>query len=1167
MKGEATIMRRLLVVAAILLNLSIPFAIGGSVSTEMPDARMLRFPDVSADKIVFVYAGDLWTVPKQGGLARKLSSPKGQELLPKFSPDGRIIAFSGNYDGNTDVYVIPVDGGTPKRLTHHPDTDLLVEWYPDGKHILYRSQMISPSSRFNRFFKQSVDGGQGGALDGIKPASGGLPETLPLPYGELASFSPDANQMVFQIISTEFRTWKRYRGGMASDLWLYDFAKNTSEKLTDFEGTDSMPMWHQNTIYFLSDRDEHKKLNIWALDLPAGGGSDQTGLRPAVLPRKTRQITKFVEYDVKWPSIGPDAIVFENGGKLHLLDLATEISQPVSIQVPADLPEVRTKLKDVLKYVQNFSLSPSGKRALFEARGEIFTVPQKHGSVRNLTNTSYVAERFPAWSPDGKYVAYFSDRTGEYELYIRSGDATGTEKRITTDGGAFRYWPVWSPDSKKIAFSDKTGSLFIADIEESKLTSASSVEPEFVDKDEWSTMASYSWSQDSRWLAYSKNMSNYNSAIMIYDTTEHKTRQVTSNYYSDADPVFDPEGKYLFFRSNRAFAPVYGDMDSTWIYPNSGEVYVVTLRKDLGSPIAPRSDEEQVEKGVKAKNSKLKTQNRGEGGQADIAQDPNDSGEKDVNAVEIDEEVDKDKKKPEPVTIDFNGFEQRVVKLPIDAGNLRSLHAVKGKLVFCRYLPAGVVKPDEPSGTVLYYDTAEREEKIVIAGIDSFDLSADGKKVIYKSKSTYGIIDLAEGKNVGDGKIAVDKLKAWVNPREEWQQIFNEAWRIERDYFYDPNMHGLDWKAIKKRYEILLPYVVDRGDLNYVIGEMIAELNASHTYVGGGDLEEPQKISVGLLGCDFVLDTRNNAYRISKIYQGGNWDAEVRSPLCQPGVDVNEGDYLLAVNGQKLDTSEDPWAAFQGLAGEVVTLTINSKPDINNPRQVVVEPTSSEFRLRNLAWIESNRRTVQEATGNRVGYIYVPDTGRNGQNELVRQFTPQRTKDALIIDERFNSGGQIPDRFIELLNRPVYNYWARRDHRDWQTPYVTHIGPKVMLINGWSGSGGDAFPYYFRKTGLGPLVGTRTWGGLIGISGNPQLIDGGSVTAPTFGFWNTEGKWDVEGYGVDPDYRIENAPHEMVAGRDPQLEKAIEVILGMLEKQPPKKPRKPLYPDRSDRIE
>jgi tricorn protease len=814
-----------------------------------------------------------------------------------------------------------------------------------------------------------------------------------------------------------------------------------------------------------------------------------------------------------------------------LLDLSNETTHAISIKIPSDLPEVRAQLKDAFKNIQKFSLSPSGKRALFEARGEIFTVPEKHGSVRNLTKTSGIAERFPSWSPDGKYVAYFSDRTGEYELYLRSGDGKGKERQITTDGSAFRYSPVWSPDSKRIAFSDKTGSLFVLKIAERT--------PKFVDKDEWSRMGSYSWSPDSRWLTYSKNMANRLTAIMIYDAEQHKTHQVTGDYYNDFSPVFDPEGKYLFFYSSRTFKPVYGDMDATWIYPNSTNIYVATLRKDVESPLAPRSDEEE---GEEKKGDEEKEKNK-------------ESEEKKKSEKE-------DENKPEPVKIDFADIEKRVVKL-VDVGNGGPLHAVKGKVVFTKYPAAGAAKPNEPSGTLTYFDLEEREQKTVVSGIDTYDLSADGKKVIYKSKDTYGIIELAEGKKVGDGKIATEKMQAWINPREEWQQIFTEAWRIERDYFYDPGMHGLNWNAIKKRYDALLPYVVDRTDLNYVIGEMIAELNASHAYVGGGDRERPEEISVGLLGCDFELDKKNNAYRIKKIYEGAAWDAEVRSPLRQPGVQVKEGEYLLAVNGDPLNTSEDPWAAFQGLAGEVVTLTINSKPTLTGAREIVVKPMKRELRLRNLAWIESNRKKVEEATGGRVGYIYVPNTGRNGQSELVRQFIPQRTKEGLIIDERFNSGGQIPDRFIELLNRPIYNYWARRDHRDWQTPFVAHTGPKVMLVNSWAGSGGDAFPYYFRKAGLGPLVGTRTWGGLIGISGNPRPIDGGFISAPTFGFWNTEGNWEVEGYGVKPDYEIENAPHEMVSGRDPQLEKAIKVVLEMLEKEPPKKLKKPEYPDRS----
>jgi tricorn protease len=1072
---------------------------------ETPDARMLRFPDISADRIVFVYAGDLWTVPKDGGTAAKLSSPKGQELFPKFSPDGNWIAFSGNYDGNTDVYVIPASGGAPVRLTHHPSNDLVVEWYPDGQNVLYRSLMTSPSFRFNRLYKQ--------------PTAGGLPEQLPLEYGELASFNADGSRIAFQIQSREFRTWKRYRGGWASDLWFYDFKNNTSEKFTDFEGTDALPMWRGDTVYFLSDRDDRKKLNIWAYDINT---------------RQTRQVTTFTEYDVKWPSLGPDAIVFENGGKLHVLDLATETAKPIEVRVPADLPEVRADLKNVAENIQNFSLSPSGKRALFEARGEVFTVPEKHGSVRNLTNSSGVAERYPAWSPDGKHVAYFSDHSGEYELYIRPGDGKTSARQITKGSATFYYRPVWSPDSKRIAFSDKAGKLFYLNVADGQ--------PKLVDRNEWSNMGSYSWSPDSRWITYAKPLANTNNAIFIFDAEQNIARQVTSAYYNDTNPVFDPEGKYLYFYSDRTFRPVYSDLDATWVYPNATNVYAATLRKDLPSPLAPRSDEEGEAKAEEEAKEKDKDKDKDKGKK----------GEKE------------DEEKIEPVKIDFDGFEFRVVKLA-ETQNVGPLRAVKGKVVYAQYPAQGAAKPGEPSGALKYFDLEEREEKTVLSGIDTYELSADGKKVIYKSKDTYGIVELAADKKVGDGKIAADKLEAWINPQEEWTQIFNEAWRVQRDFFYDPGMHGLDWPAIKKRYAALLPFVVDRADLNYVIGEMIAELNASHAYVGGGDLEEPKKISVGLLGCDFELDKTANAYRFKKIYEGAAWDDEPRSPLREPGVNVKEGDYLLAVNGLRVDISKDPWAALQGLAGEVATLTINSTPSMTGAREVVVKPLASEFRLRNLAWIESNRRKVEEATGGRIGYIYVPDTGINGQNELVRQFTPQRIKDGLIIDERFNSGGQIPDRFIELLNRPIYNYWGRRDHRDWQTPFVAHTGPKVMLVNGWAGSGGDALPYYFRKAGLGPLVGKRTWGGLIGISGNPQPIDGGFVSAPTFGLFNTEGKWDVEGYGVEPDYDIENAPHELVSGRDPQLEKAIEVIMELLQKNPPRKLQKPSYPDRSDR--
>lgn len=1060
----------------------------GAGKDRTPDALMLRFPDVSADKIVFVYAGDIWVVPKSGGVASRLSSPRGGELFPKFSPDGTGIAFSGNYDGNTDIYIIPSGGGVPERLTHHPDDDLVAEWYPDGEYILFRSNMLSPTQRYNRLFKVSK--------------KGGMPEVLPLPYGELGSFSPDGKKLAFEYMSPMRGVWKRYRGGMASDIWIYDFASGSLDKLTDFPGADTLPMWHGDRIYFLSDRGVEKKLNLWVYE---------TGTK------KTRQVTDFTEFDVKWPSLGPEDMVFENGGRLYLLSLSDETVSEVSVEVPYDLPEVRPRQKDLSGNISNMSISPNGKRALFEARGEVLTVPAGEGSVRNLTNTSGIAERFPAWSPDGKYVAYLSDRSGEYELYMRLSNGEGQEERITNDGMVYRYHPVWSPDSRKLAFSDKTGRLYIVSTGEKN--------PKEVDKDEFENIGSYSWSPDSRWLAYSKNTPNNLKSIFIYDTKDGVTRRVTTDFYNDNGPVFDPEGKYLYFYSDRGFSPVYGDMDDTWVYPNSTQVYAVTLRKDAASPLAPRSDEEYSP----AKDAQK--ENAGKDG---------------------------------GVLIDFDGIEGRAVKLPVDAGNFGPLNAAKGRIVYLRFPPAGSSQ-DPPNGTLQFFDLGDRKEKTVMPRLNDYALSSNGAKALYRSGDTYGIIDVAEGKNPGDGKIDTGGMKAFIDPRKEWAQIFNDAWRIERDFFYDPGMHGVDWQAVKERYRRLLPFVVDREDLNYVISEMVGELNSSHTYVGGGDMEEAETVPVGLLGIDFELDKKNKAYRIKKIYSGGEFNADIYSPLAEPGIKVGEGDYILAVNGKALDPAKDPWEAFQGLNGDPVTLTINSAPDMKNAREVTVKviSKSDEQKLRYLDRIAENKKKVDNATGGKVGYVYVPDTGYFGQNELVRQFTPQTEKEGMIIDERFNGGGQVPDRFIELFNRPYLNYWAVRDFKDSKTPTVSNNGPKVMMINGWSGSGGDAFPYYFRKAGLGPLVGTRTLGGLIGISGNPGLIDGGYITAPGYAFWNSHGKWEVEGYGVDPDYKVEDLPPDIKGSADPQLDKAIEVITDLLKKNPPKKPERPKYEDRS----
>lgn len=1085
-------MRKFSIIVAAILSLSF-HSIFAQVS-----AKMFQYPDVSKSQIVFTYGGDVWIVSKTGGTAYKLTSAKGTEAFARFSPDGSEIAFSGNYNGNIDVYVMPSMGGLPKRITYHGMPDRLIDWYPDGKFLLFASSRESGKQRFNQFYKVSKDGG--------------MPEKLPLPYAEFGSISPDGKKIAFTTISRVFRTWKRYRGGMAADIYIFDFQNNTSENITNNAANDEIPMWYGNKIYFLSDRGENERSNIWVYDLTT---------------KQTKQITNFKDFDVEFPSIGDNEIVFQAGGLLYLLDLATEKYAEVKINVVTDESTLMAKNENVEKLIQNFDISYNGTRALFEARGEVFSVPAENGTVINLTQSSGVAERYPSWSPNGKYVAYFSDRSGEYQLTVRNMENPSVEKKLTNFDSGYRYRIYWSPDSKQLVFIDQTMTISVYNMDKDQLKKVDQQKYMYQgDLDNFSV----SWSPDSRYISYAKELDTRTTAIAIYDTKKEKINQVTSGYYNDAFPAFDPDGKYLFFLTNRNFNPVYSAFDNTWIYPNATQIAAVSLTTDIPSLLFAKNDSTLVKKDEEKKLDEKKN-----------------DGKKDEK---------KEESKSKETKIDFAGFEDRVVMLPPAAGNYTGLTAVSGKIVFFHLPNTGSADKKKP---VAYYDLDKREEKTIVDDADAFQVSADGKKILIAKQKSFSIVDVAPDQKL-DKKLPTSQMEMTVVPREEWRQIFIDAWRLERDFFYDKNMHGVNWNAMRKQYGALIDNAVTRGDVNFIIGELIAELNASHTYRGGGDEEQAPQRAVGYLGVDWELS--NGAYRIKRIVNGAPWDTEVRSPLLASGLKVKARDYVLAVNGISVDITKDPWAAFAGLADKTVDLTVNDKPTFDGAWSVVVKTLTDETRLRNLEWIESNRKRVDEATNGKIGYIYVPSTGIDGQTDLVRQFYAQFTKDGLIVDERFNNGGQIPDRFIELLNRPALAFFAVRDGHNWQWPPMANFGPKVMLINGWSGSGGDAFPDFFRKAKLGPLVGTRTWGGLIGITGAPTLIDGGMITVPTFRQYNPDGTWFKEGHGVDPDIAVPEDPGKLSRGVDVQLEKGIETVMQLLKENPPVNPKQPPYEKR-----
>ncbi|MEW6741253.1 MAG: S41 family peptidase [Planctomycetota bacterium] len=1068
------------------------------------ESRLLRYPDIHQDKIVFVYGGDLWTVPSQGGSASKLTSFPGPEVFPKFSPDGKSIAFSSSYDGNPDVYTIPVEGGEPTRLTYHPDSDTLIDWHPEGKSIVFMSGRESYSYRFAKLFSIAKEGG--------------LPEALPMPRSGIACYSPDGRRLAYTRLYLENRTWKRYLGGMAQDILIFDLATNMAERITDYEGADNFPMWAEEAkLYFVSDRSH--AANIFCYDFTT---------------KEIRQVTQHADFDVKWPSLGPEAIVYENGGWLYVLDLKTEQTRKLSIDVRDDRVQTRPYIANVSRFIQNAGISPSGQRAVFEARGDIFTVPKKEGDARNITQSPESREIDPAWSPDGKWIVYLSDKTGEYELYLRSHDGTGEETRLTTDGSCYRFQPLWSPDSKKLLFSDKQFILYYLDIDSKK--------PVLIDKSEYGDISDYAWSHDSRWVTYSKVADpNGNSSIFIYSLETGKVARVTSSAFADSDPVFDGSGKYLYFISSRSFIPSFSDFEPTYNFQNTRRIYLVTLKEDLPSPFAPRSDEEK--------------------GPTAVYEDEKE---------ELFEEGDQ---KSARVEIDFDGIEQRTVAFPFPPGLYFGLQARKEKLYYVSMGSQGLMAMMGGRGTPAgisfnLYDIARRENFTVISGINGYDLSVDGQKILYIAGNTYGIVELEKKKKdwktrqVGEGVIDASRLETKIDPRLEWKQIFAEAWRIERDFFYDPNMHGVDWKKMRERYAEFLPHVATRDDLNYVLGELIAELCCGHTYVMGGDMRTGgERVPIGVLGADLEVDPLSQFYRFKKIYRGENWGS-ARSPLAMPGVNVEEGEFLVAIDEQPLKSPANPWSSLVNKVGKKVTLKVNGKPTMDGAREVVIEPLASDTNLRYIDWVEGNRRKVEKATGGRVGYIHVPDTSIEGLNEFSKGFFPQIDKEGLIVDVRFNSGGMIPDQMMEHLRRKVVSLWAVRDAKDFKTPEVALNGHMACIINEYAGSGGDAFPHFFQTYKLGPLVGLRTWGGLVGITGRVRLIDGGMVTAPQFAIMSPEGEWIVENRGVEPDYPVDDRPDLVIRGFDPQLEKAISLVMDEVVNHPKTLPKRPPFPKR-----
>lgn len=1094
------------------------FAILG-VSHGQPASRhlLLQTPTLSRSQIAFAYGGDIWIVGREGGVAQRLVT--GTDLLsgPIFSPDGSMVAYSGNYNGNVDVYVVSAAGGEPHRLTYHPGADVAVGWTPDGKAVLFRSRRFSHSDPDQLY---------------TVPVAGGFPKELPLPMAEDGSFSPDGTHLAYEPIFQWEPDWKHYHGGQTLKVWIADLADSSVVQIPRENSNDKNPMWAGNKIYFLSDRNGPVTLFVYD---------------PAT--SKVSQVIQNSDgFDISSAAAGPGAIIYAQFGVLHLYDLQTGKDQVVPVQVAGDMPQLQPHFVKVAKQIQNSSISPTGKRAVFEAHGEILTVPKEKGDIRNITQTPGIEERDPAWSPDGQSIAYFSDESGEYALHVRNQNGLGPIKKINLgQPPSFFYSPIWSPDSKKIAYSDKRLNMWYVDLDHPT--------PVKVDTDHYSDglfgdSANCRWSPDNQWLTYTKNLPNHLSAVFVYSLATHKATQLTDGMSDALYPAFDPSGKYLYFTNstNVGLSATNFDMTSD-AHPITRNVYVVVLRKDLPSPIAPESDDEKSAVDKKKDDS----------ASADSSDEAKTESKSAGKTEEKSDAAKKAAKKPVVVTIDFDNIDQRILSLPIPAQNYLALSVGKSGVLYLTQGEIVDLHDGPPKVTIQRFDLKDRKTKKLLDGVSSFALSDDGSSMLYKTGDSWFINSADAPPKPAKGMLKTADMEVKVDPRAEWKQMYHEVWRIERDFFYDPNYHGLNIQQAEQHFQPYLDGLASRDDLNYLFREMLSYMSVGHMFVRGGEEPKVPHVSVGLLGADYTIE--NNRYRFTKIYNGENWNPELHAPLTQPGVNVNVGDYLLAVNGHSVTAADNLYSFFEETAGKQTFLKVGPNPDGAKSRDVTVVPLDSEANLRNLDWIEGNRRLVDKLSGGKLAYVYLPDTGGGGFKNFNRYYFAQVGKDGAIIDERFNHGGQIADYIINYLHTPPMNMEVTREGHKSVHPSEAIYGPKVMIINQFAGSGGDAMPWLFRKAGIGPLVGMRTWGGLVGIGGYPPLMDGGSVTAPRDALYGLHGHWVVENHGIPPDYEIDQDPKLVREGKDPQLEKAIQVEMELLQKQPPPHYPQPAYPN------